>query len=354
MFTDSTRSVRVVASLGALGLVIASAGFGALYAYKVGIQHGIILAGLSVLMAVALEAIKPLALSAGLDALKAGSSKAVPALLLTLGGISVAYSLTAELSLISMSKGDLIAERQAQSTDAGNADRDRKRIEAELAVIGITRPSASVQAELDGILADDRLKGCKEKLDSWRLAATCTDKVSPLRSELYTAEHREALERQLSAGHTLAAKDADPGSTALVTYLSALGFTVPAAVVGQWLILVPVLALEIGSALAYVLVQAVSSSSEPHRVNASHYPVAPGPMVQAHSTASETATTKVKAAIVDHLKAHGGKVQGGERGLAKLIGSSRGTMKRAINGLVLTGIVAAEAGRNGTMLRLLS
>jgi DNA-binding GntR family transcriptional regulator len=63
---------------------------------------------------------------------------------------------------------------------------------------------------------------------------------------------------------------------------------------------------------------------------------------------------KVKTAIVDQLKKSGGSTSSSERGLAKLIGTSRPTVRRAVNGLVLAGVLAAEATRNGTMLRLVA
>jgi len=355
MSIHTPKTIRVVAVLCASGLVLASAGFGALYAYKVGVQHSILLAGLSILMAVALEGVKPLAIAAGLQGFKTGGSKGASAALIILGGISVAYSLTAELSLISMSKGDLIAEREAQSTSASDARRDRQRIEAELAAIGIARPAQAIQADIDGLLTDTRLKGCTSPLSNWRLQAICTDKVSPLRVELATAERREKLEGQLSNRHTIApSKVSDPGSVALATYLAALGFTVPASIIGQWLILVPVLALEIGSALAYVLVQSLPATPGNDSVKIDGLPVVSGPVVQPENTGPEATREKVKRAVVDHLKANDGKASGGERGLAKLIGSSRGTMKRALQGLVAAGIVSLEASRNGTILRLVS
>jgi hypothetical protein len=66
MQVGSTSLPIVVAQSSAVALVVASAGFGALFAYKVGIEHSILLAGLSVLMAVALEAVKPLAIAQAL------------------------------------------------------------------------------------------------------------------------------------------------------------------------------------------------------------------------------------------------------------------------------------------------
>ena len=55
MTSHTTIAIRVVAVTSATGLVIASAGFGGVFAYKVGVQHSILLAGLTVLMALALR-----------------------------------------------------------------------------------------------------------------------------------------------------------------------------------------------------------------------------------------------------------------------------------------------------------
>ena len=89
---------------------------------------------------------------------------------------------------------------------------------------------------------------------------------------------------------------ADPGSAALVTYLGAIGLVASSETVAQWLAFVRVVALELGSALAGLLVQAVS------------YPKIPAP-----KAADTTKKSKVADAIVDHLKANGGAVRGSHR-----------------------------------------
>lgn len=334
MSLNNINLLRVLATSGAIGLVVASAGFGSVYAWNVGAQHSIALAGLSVLMALALEGIKPLAVSSALAAWKRAGERPLALGLTLLAGISVAYSLTAEVSLVSQTKGDQIAERQALATDAGNAARDRSRIEAELQTIGYQRPSRAIQAELDGGVRKSR--------------------IAPLKAEKALAERREALEAQLTGVPSLANKEADPASKAMSVYLAALGFAPVPDKVAVWLILIPVLALEIGSALAHVLVQAFPATRGIPTVKEDGLQTTPARVVQSENTGVEPARAKVTAAIVDHLKANGGQVEGGERGLAKLIGSSRGTMKRALNGLVLAGIVSLEASRNGSILRLIS
>ena len=78
-----------------------------------GIQHGPLLAGLTVLMAVALEGIKPLAVASALASFR--QLALVRGLLLTLltllALVAITYSLTAELSLVAGSRGDLAASR---------------------------------------------------------------------------------------------------------------------------------------------------------------------------------------------------------------------------------------------------
>src|SRR5262245_24372353 len=86
-------------------------GMGGLFAYTIGIQHGPLLAGLTVLMAAALEGIKPLAVSSALASFRGFAI--VRGLLLTLlACVAIAYSLTAELSLVAGSRGDLAARRE--------------------------------------------------------------------------------------------------------------------------------------------------------------------------------------------------------------------------------------------------
>jgi hypothetical protein len=63
MPTHTRLALRVVATGCVIGLVVASAGFGAVYAYRVGIEHSLALASLTVLFALALEGMKPLAIA---------------------------------------------------------------------------------------------------------------------------------------------------------------------------------------------------------------------------------------------------------------------------------------------------
>lgn len=339
----TTPVLRVVAVTCSCGLVLASAGFGAVFAYKAGIEHSILLAGLSILMALALEGIKPLAIAAAFQSF--ASLSIVRGLCLALLGlVAVAYSLTSELTLVSMSRGDLIAQR------AGAAD-----LQGELHSLGSSRPSAEVQADIQALKLDrlyERSRQCVEPQGD-QSRALCT-RLATLEAEKARADRRSELQGQIK-GHVV--QTADPGSTALAVYLSALGLTVSVEALGQWLNLVPVLSLEIGSALAAVLIQAVGG---PKPVPPSAKP----PVVQAQKPAEPKQRSKSKppsakpktteGLLLDHLKSNqDAKVT--ERGLAALLGSvSRSTVRRSIHSLAAAGVIALEASKQGTIVRLLT
>jgi hypothetical protein len=82
-----------------------------------------------------------------------------------LATVAVAYSLTAELTLMSMARADLVAERQAGAKTAKRADNQRDRVETELSKLANVRPAATVKAEIAGILADQRLANCRAMFD---------------------------------------------------------------------------------------------------------------------------------------------------------------------------------------------
>ena len=112
--------------------------------------------------------------------------------------------------------------------------------------------------------------------------------------------------------------------------------------IAQWLALVPVLALEAGSALAGLLVSAVRVSETPTPKRQKQAPVAPLP----------TQKDKVAEAIVGHLKANGGAVRGSHRVLGAKLGVNRNTMNRALRSLAASGVVALSSSKAGSVLRL--
>lgn len=377
-------STCLIAKLAATSLVTASAGLGSYYAWSAGSQHGWLLGGLFVMFAVGLEFAKPLAVSAAFTALRSwyvfrGAALTVLAI------VAVAYSLTAELSLIATSRGDAVAQREAAIKATADAEQAARRAterydraKGELATLPTTRPAAELQADIDRLLLRPGTNGCV--VIDGRVTKEVCPKVAELRTEKARAGRRAELEQILgepvpaataaTTGQQAVSKP-DPAASSLSTYLAVFGLIITPALLSEWLVLVPVIALELGSAFSVLLVQSFSGSGgagatelvqpsvsrdEPVVQQQSQVPMDQGgpPVTTGAAEADAQAREKVKSAIVSQLQKSGGSVQAGERGLARLIGTNRSTMKRAINGLVMAGLVAAEATRSGTMLRLVT
>jgi len=381
--TSSTFSTptRLIAQISAIGLVLASAGFGAVYAWSTGLQHGLALACLMTVMAAALELAKPLSVAATFAAFRSLSVVRGAALAI-LATVAIGYSLTAELSLMASSRSDVVASREASIKAATGIEleaqraRDRyERAKAELDTLPITRPASELQAEIGGLLLTPGADGCVEI--NGRVTRSVCPKVAELRAEKARAERRAELEAvmatplsALPAATQKSVSKPDPAASALSTYLAVFGLTVAPSVLSEWLVLIGVLALEVGSAFAGILAQSFGGPARVTHVAATRKHETDTALVQTPRSEAVQAVVhpvklevpepvdqtrqKVKRAIVQQLKASGGSVSSGERGLAKLIGANRSTMRRAINGLVVAGVIAAEATRNGTMLRLVA
>lgn len=365
--TKLSTPTNLLAQISAVGLVLASAGLGAIYAFNTGSQHGIGLAALMVIMAIALELAKPLSLAAAFTAFRSWSV-ARGLLLTVLALVAVGYSLTAELTLMAGARGDVVAQREAvlKAASSSEADATAQRTRRDVALTGLAtlpaaRPAAELQQQITELLLTPGANGCVA-VDG-RVTRTVCPLVADLKQEKALAERRASLEavvaQPLPAATSTVAQvsAADPGATALHTYLLGLGFVVPAHVLTEWLALIPVLALEVGSLFAGVLVQGASAGVGKRREGAITAAPAKEPLNHAEppaATADVASREKAKLALVNHIKEGGGSVAASERGLAALIGHSKPTVRRAINSLVLAGIVAAEVTRNGTALRLVA
>lgn len=375
--SDFSTPTRIIAQISAVGLVAASAGFGAVYAWTTGSQHGLALACLMVLMAVALELAKPLSLAAAFAAFRSWSIFRGAALAI-LALVAIAYSLTSELSLMATSRGDVVASREASINSTSNIDSEIRRArdgyeraKAELDTLPNARPASELQAEIEGLLLTPGADGCTAI--NGKVTRDVCPKVATLRTEKARAARRAELEQTIAKPLPVApAQDqhvvtkADPAASALSAYLAFFGIVISPAVLSELIVLVGVIALEAGSALAGILAQSFSGPPRVVQGVASVKRDSPAKPVQATPVhvvhPARTADTvdvvqareKVKSAIVTKLREQGGSVRGGERGLAKLMGANRSTMRRAINGLVMAGVVAAEATRNGTVLRLVA
>src|SRR5215510_4501364 len=102
---------------------------------------------------------KPLAVASAFAAFRSWSLPRGVALTL-LAIVAIAYSLTAELTLMATARSDLVAERAAAARAAKSADGKRERVEAELAMLPSVRPVETVHAEIIGHLSDLRVGDC--------------------------------------------------------------------------------------------------------------------------------------------------------------------------------------------------
>lgn len=147
--SSSTVSTSIIPKLAAASLIGASTGLGCFWAWTSGAHQGPVLAALLVLCALGLELAKPFSIAAAFDAFRSWRVFQGTALAL-LGIVCITYSLTAELSLMATSRGDLVAERSAQ-TDTGTKANDRyDRAKLELLTLPTTRPKAELEAKIAG------------------------------------------------------------------------------------------------------------------------------------------------------------------------------------------------------------
>lgn len=327
--------MRVLSYFAAYGLVVSSAGFGTVYAWRVGSQVSFELACLSVLMALSLEAAKPLAVRMLTTALqKREFLSVIPLALLAL--VAIAFSLTSELSLWATSKSDLTSQRQGIADNATDTKADRERLKAELVSLGFTEPVKAIQARLEALPDTKRNR----------------DKRATLKADKAKAERRAAVEAQLQALPIVTGSIgiSDPGSVALQTYLSVFHLDVPQTSLSQLLTLVPVLSLELGSALAFLLLPAAQTRPlESHRLDEPQE--APEPVSEPEESEAKESPQE---AILEALKANGGVLDQSERQLARLIGVSRRAVKQALDALSSAGRVTIEATpRFGTVVKLI-
>lgn len=365
--SSHSLSTSILAKFAAGALICASAGLGATFAWTSGAHHGPVLAALLVLFALGLEICKPLSISYAFDAFRNWRVVQGAALAL-LGLVAVTYSLTAELSMMTASRGDLVAERTAQADAATKASDRYDRAKIEWLSLPQTQSKFELDEKIAGLLLTPGLDSCKE-INGPVTKRLCPE-LAALKTEAARAERREQLEATMQEAErdtatAPAAKVGDPGAAALSAYLALIGLIVDPKLLSNLLVLVGVVALEAGSALSLVMVRAVSpltvSQLIPQVKTEVVQPPLPAPVVpvvhaepKPVSEDTETAREEVKKRVLTHLKTSGGQVAGSQRGLSKLIGADKTTWRRAINSLTVAGIVAMEATRSGTALKLLS
>jgi hypothetical protein len=189
-------------------------------------------------------------------------------------------------------------------------------------------------------------------------------KVATLKTEKARSDRRAQLETAIAStakpvSQLPAIRDADPLAGAAATYAAAMGWKLDAGKLLPWLALVPVLFLELGSALAVVVARSATGPATS--------PVSRGDLGSDTEILDQPApppgpvqkTTKPKRkdrrpppgagrsgppprGLAGTLKVlQGGAVQGSQRAIARAIGTSKTTVQRAMQLLAEPSFAAA-------------
>ena len=364
-------ATRFIGSAGAFLLIFASATLGAYYGFTVGAHSHF---GLGVTFAAAAlggELLKPLAVTGALDSFRArewmrGLSCAV------LASVCIIYSLASELSIAAGSRGDLAATRQAEADTSTDMRGRRTRAEAELAILPPARPADALLPLIVKLKGTPGAGNC-EKPDGNAARKAC-GQLAELQSEAARAKRRAELESAIvlisgnATTHSAPVSDADPLASTLAAYARATGHDIEPDTITPWLALIPVLFLELGSALALVVTRSLSAA--PASAAAATSPAqtllpkcaAPTPGTNAPKPRSKLprsrngkpprGTPRPGANVIELLRSHGGKLEGGQRGIAKALGVSKSRANELLNQLAAAGDVIMATSRAGTSVRV--
>jgi hypothetical protein len=371
---------RRIGVIGAFLLVSASASLGSYYGYLVGAHAhwlvGIIFAG----AALGGEMLKPYAVAHSIAALHSreylhGTACAGLAI------VCVAYSFTSELGLAAGSRSDLASERR-QSTELISAHRERRaRAVAELQALPPARSPSELGPLITKLKATRGTNGCKGRPLNNTARNACA-KVSDLMSEAARAQQRDDLEKRLASADAdlvsapIAVADADPLASALSSYARSAGADVPADTLSPWLALIPVLFLELGSALSVVVLRPMpaptptnaaaasvsqadvaSAAAASEITTATALPQPQTPVLAPPASADEISSgsdIQLSARVVEFLQRQGGRVFSGQRAFAGAIGISKSRANELLHSLAAKGRIAIEPSRRGTAIALVN
>ena len=172
----------------------------------------------------------------------------------------------------------------------------------------------------------------------------------------------EAARLELSAPTT---RQANSDAAALAGYFGALGWKIEADTLNKLLALLAVLVIELGGGASLAVGMALSekTSVRPDHIEPCDGTATVPPRDPWGGTVPRRpATIKAKqrnlvdtteTALLRSLQDHGGTVTGGRRTLGRNLGVSATQVNRVLDKLVAAGVVAVEATRKGSVIRLL-
>lgn len=367
---------RLLGLAGAILLISSSAALGAYFGYSVGSHQHVAIGVVFAAAALGGEILKPLAVVGALEALR-GREFLRGLLCAVLALVCVAYSFTAELSLAAGGRSDAASTRQL-SAETLIAARDRRtRAQRELEGLPPARSPAEVAPLIARHKATPGANGCTGAPDGPVSRRACGE-VLALQAEAARHGRRTHLEGEIAradsalAGRAGAIGEADPLASALAAYLSGLGRPTEPGHLAPWLALIPVLFLELGSALSLAMMRGRpapgGSSAQPIAPTGPvpSIPIVPAPaqMIPAPKVADDTPCPGPEddargprggrrlGTIVDVLKAKGGRLEGGQRGIARVLGLSKTRANELLHELARLGQVRLATGPSGTVVEL--
>lgn len=201
-------------------------------------------------------------------------------------------------------------------------------------------------------------------------------------SEAARAQQHDDLEKRLASADAdltsvpTAVADADPLASVLSSYARTVGADVPADALSPWLALIPVLFLELGSALSVVVLRpmpesipATASAASVSRADVARVPAASEiktatalpqpqtPVLAPPASAGEISSGSdilLSVRVVEFLQRQGGRVFSGQRAFAGAIGISKSRANELLHSLAAKGRIAIEPSRRGTAIALVN
>ena len=246
---------------------------------------------------------------------------------------------------------------------------------AHLATLTTTRPSGSVQAEIDGILINPVLDGCKE-INGPRTRETCP-RVSELRTELATAQatekDRAKTQATLDEAHTELVslpppKVVNSDAVAVVQLLQAFGYNPTVAEINTALAILSVLVMELGGSVSLAVGLALggdgkgsdksSESPQSRNIAQDFRPSAPllieQPSADSRQKASEDLSPqpsiRVRERLLEEIRINRGGFHSTYEALAKRYGVSSARVGQLVRELRKAGIIRVRKTSTGTVL----
>ena len=384
MQPNTTTLGRATVSVSIALLISTSAALGTYYGFTLGAHHHTILGIMFAAAALGGELLKPFAVIATFDAIRAFNL--VRALACSLVAvICITYSLTAELALSAALRSDQTAYRSLKVDTVSRAKVDRERALAELGRIDAVRPVASLKTDLARLRTTPGAD-CDASPDSVQygpVSRRVCPQVSTLEAELGLAHRKRELEqiiKQTSKALAAAVKngnaigEASPLAASLSSYAAATGHQWRVEQIAPWIALLVPLLLEIGSSLGLVVLRSLDRRAT--------VPPAPSAAIQSVPAKSSSQLSlspvpahvprlakaaegtgddenkldprrELRSALLRHIADAGGALKTDQRGLAKLLEVSKSELNRALHTLADDGrILLSTDRRTGTRIEL--